>query len=54
MSFRSKALGLNIHSCHLGVFHPDYDRYHVVDLPYLSDEVDRLIEYRIQKICIGV
>lgn len=46
--------GLNIHSCHLGVFHPGYDRYHVVDLPYLSDEVDRLIEYRIQKLSIGV
>lgn len=39
---------LHIASCHLGVFHPDYDRYWVVDIPYLAEEVDAVFEARMQ------
>lgn len=42
--------GLSVHSAHLGIFHPDYRHYHVVDLPYLNKEVERLFEHRIQYI----
>lgn len=38
--------GLEISAAHLGVFHPDYQRYFTVDLPYLRDEVRTLLEWR--------
>lgn len=31
--------GIEVRGMHLGVFHPDYDRPYVIDLPYLYDEV---------------
>lgn len=43
--------GMRITSSHLGIFHPDYQRYHVVHLPYLKDDTERLLEYRMQNIC---
>jgi len=39
--------GLTISSGHLGVFHPDYNRYWIVDLPYLADEVKTIFNARI-------
>ena len=41
---------LDVVSGHLGIFHPDHQRYFVVDLPYLKDEVETLIAYRINQI----
>lgn len=38
--------GLRISAGHLGVFHPDYDRYWVVDVPYLADEVESILNAR--------
>ncbi len=34
---------------HLGTFHPGYDRPHVVDMPYLRDEVIALLKARYEK-----
>lgn len=33
---------------HLGTFHPDYDRPHVVHMPYLRDEVIAILEQRLK------
>lgn len=42
---------LKIAACHLGVFYPDYDRYWVVDVPYLADEVDAILNARMAEMC---
>lgn len=36
--------GININRMRLGVFHPSYTGYYVVDIPYLRDEVIRILE----------
>lgn len=38
--------GIDVAACHLGVFHPDMDDFHVVDVPYLEKEVAALLESR--------
>lgn len=38
--------GIEVSACHLGVFHPDMDDYHVVDVPYLLDEVKAILDTR--------
>jgi len=43
--------GLRIASAHLGIFHPDYQRYHVVNLPYLKSEVELLLAHRMKNLC---
>lgn len=39
--------GIEAESAHLGVFHPDLDRYHLVEVPYLHDEVEALLRLRL-------
>ena len=39
--------GIVAREAHLGVFHPDMRRYHVVDVPYLEEEVKALFERRL-------
>lgn len=50
----SEKYGVDTAAAHLGVFHPDCGRYHVVDLPYLRDEVAALVAARCEAeyICI--
>ena len=38
--------GINVAACHLGIFHPQLERYHVVDTPYLEKEVEALLKER--------
>lgn len=38
--------GIEVSACHLGVFHPDMASYHVVDVPYLPDEVKAILSLR--------
>lgn len=42
----SEKYGIETSAARLGVFHPDCGRYHVVDLPYLRDEVEALMAAR--------
>ncbi len=41
--------GIDVSDAFLGVFHPDMPRYYCVHLPYLRDEVERLLRHRILK-----
>ena len=41
-----KNYGIQVSDNHLAVFHPDYDRPHVVDTPYLKDEVISVLNKR--------
>lgn len=38
---------LRIRGMHLGIFHPDYNRFHTVDLQYLRPEVEAIIASRL-------
>lgn len=38
-----KNYGIEVTLCRLGVFHPSYTTYHVVDVPYLKKEVAMLL-----------
>lgn len=38
--------GIEVAACHLGVFHPELNDYHVVDVPYLLDEVKAILSLR--------
>lgn len=38
--------GITVSACHLGVFHPKMNGYHVVDVPYLPEEVKAIITMR--------
>lgn len=40
--------GIDVRAGHLGVFHPDYSTYYIIDLPYLEDEVKALLDSRIR------
>ena len=39
--------GILVESAHLGVFHPELDRYYLVKVPYLHDEVKSLLQLRL-------
>jgi len=39
--------GIDVAACHLGVFHPDLASYHLVDVPYLKDEVISVLNSRL-------
>lgn len=39
--------GIEVDSCHLGVFHPDMSSYHLVDVPYLEAEVISVLNSRL-------
>lgn len=39
--------GIDVSACHLGVFHPDMNGYHLVDVPYLKDEVVAILNTRL-------
>lgn len=39
--------GIEVAACHLGVFHPDMASYHLVDVPFLPDEVETVLNSRI-------
>lgn len=38
---------IEVSACHLGVFHPDMASYHLVDVPYLRDEVITILNSRL-------
>lgn len=38
--------GIKVAAAHLGAFHPDYDRPHIVDIPYLRDEAIAIFNHR--------
>ena len=38
---------IHVEACHLGVFHPDMRRYQCVDVPYLRDEVVKILNTRL-------
>ena len=38
---------IEVLACHLGVFHPDMASYHLVDVPYLRDEVITILNSRL-------
>jgi hypothetical protein len=40
--------GINVSRSKLGVFHPENGRYFVIDLPYLKEEVIKLLDSRIK------
>ena len=42
-----KNYGINVSNSKLGVFHPDYTQPHVVDVPYMRDEVIAVLRNRI-------
>jgi len=39
--------GIDVAACHLGIFHPQLDRYHLIDTPYMLNEVEALLKERI-------
>lgn len=39
--------GIEVEACHLGVFHPDMASYHLVDVPFLPDEVETVLNSRL-------
>lgn len=43
--------GINVSRAYLGVFHPDMPRHYCVELPYLGEEVDKLLNYRLKCLC---
>lgn len=43
--------GINVSRAYLGVFHPDMPKHYCVELPYLCDEVTKLLNYRLQCLC---
>ena len=38
-----KNYNINVSGSHLAVFHPDYSRHYVVDVPYMKDEVKAVL-----------
>lgn len=40
--------GITVDDAYLGVFHPDMPRHYCVRLPYLRDEVETLLKYRLK------
>ena len=38
---------ITVEDAYLGTFHPDYDRFHVVPMPYLRDEVIEILKSRL-------
>ena len=38
--------GIEVAACHLGIFHPENSDYHVVEVPYLLEEIKALIASR--------
>ena len=43
--------GINVSRAYLGVFHPDMPRHYCVTLPYLRNEVDKLLNHRLKCLC---
>ena len=43
--------GINVSRAYLGVFHPDMPRHYCVELPYMGEEVDKLLNYRLKCLC---
>lgn len=39
--------GIDVEACYLGVFHPDMESYHCIEVPYLRDEVIKILSCRI-------
>lgn len=39
--------GIEVDDAYLGTFHPDYDSFHVVAMPYLRDEVIEILKSRL-------
>ena len=39
--------GIMVEDAYLGTFHPDYDRFHVVAMPYLRSEVIEILKSRL-------
>ena len=43
--------GINVSRAYLGVFHPDMPSHYCVELPYLGEEVNKLLNHRLQCLC---
>lgn len=43
--------GIDVGRARLGVFHPELPRHYCVELPYLRDEVETLLTYRMKNTC---
>ena len=45
--------GINVSRAYLGVFHPEMPEHYCVELPYLRDEVDKLLNHRLRCLCLN-
>lgn len=43
--------GINVRRSYLGVFHPQMPRHYCVELPYMREEVEKLLNHRLQCLC---